>query len=372
MIGRYSRSLTSLSLVGAYAYDQYSVVTIDADGWFGRKVYCRYFDRNWVELEPTVDSVVFPEFVVHCCRHPEARYMSISESREQIVNEKVPVLDRTAKTPKYKLTFCLPPIYGNESVWLLIAELVEHYRLQGVDHFYFYIKDIDAYSSKLIENYVKNGEADAIYLKEEQDRDGYQWQLVGVRDCLHRNRHHSQYTIFSDLDERMMPMGETKLIDYARSTMRPNGNIGSIKVTARFIARSKELPKKYEGEETLRNSLPTLVFHNTSAIPYSGFSSKCIVDCAKVFIMAIHWTKAMFPPYQEIFAPREEILIMSRVISTIPYRHYRDFNVGIFPRRTLPILITFGPFQMTEYPSHLMERLYKNVEKRLRLVYLQS
>ncbi|RCN42382.1 hypothetical protein ANCCAN_11679 [Ancylostoma caninum] len=245
-IGIHGKSLTSLSLVGAYAYDHYSVVTTDADGWFGAKVYCRYFDRNWLELKPSVESYVFPEYVVHCCRDPEARYMSISETKEEIVKEKVPVLDRTGSKLKYKLTFCLPPIYGNESIWLLLAELVEHYKLQGVDHFYFYIKDIDAYSSKLIENYVKNGEADAIFLKEEQDREGFLWQLVGVRDCLHRNRHHSQYAIFGDLDERMMPVGETKLIQYVRAVMRPNGNIGSIKVTARFVVRSKEPPTTYE------------------------------------------------------------------------------------------------------------------------------
>ncbi|KIH58856.1 hypothetical protein ANCDUO_10929 [Ancylostoma duodenale] len=244
-IGIHGKSLTSLSLVGAYAYDQYSVVTTDADGWFGAKVYCRYFDRNWVELKPPVESYVFPEYVVHCCKDPEARYMSISETEEEIVKEKVAVVDRTANNLKYQLTFCLPPIYGNESIWLLLAELVEHYKLQGVDHFYFYIKDIDAYSLQLIENYVKNGEADAIFLKEEQDREGFLWQLVGVR-----------------------------------------------------------------GEKTLRDHLPTLVYHNTSGLPDTGFVSKCVVDCAKVLIMAIHWIKAMFPPYQEIYAPREEILIM--------------------------------------------------------------
>ncbi|KIH48161.1 hypothetical protein ANCDUO_21773, partial [Ancylostoma duodenale] len=62
------------------------------------------------------------------------------------VNEKVPVLDRSAVNSKYTLTFCLAPVYGKGSNWLLLAELVEHYKLQGVEHFYFYFKDIDEYS----------------------------------------------------------------------------------------------------------------------------------------------------------------------------------------------------------------------------------
>ncbi|KIH57704.1 hypothetical protein ANCDUO_12099 [Ancylostoma duodenale] len=89
---------------------------------------------------------------------------------------------------------------------MLLVELIEHYKLQGVNHFYVYIKDIDDYSQKLIDDYAKNGEVETVHLSDKQHRIGKDWQLVGIKDCLHRSRYHSRYSIFADLDERIMTM----------------------------------------------------------------------------------------------------------------------------------------------------------------------
>ncbi|CAJ0601749.1 unnamed protein product [Cylicocyclus nassatus] len=43
--------------------------------------------------------------------------------------------------------------------------MVEHYRLQGFNHFYLYIKEIDDYSKKLLLSYEADGDAELIYLK---------------------------------------------------------------------------------------------------------------------------------------------------------------------------------------------------------------
>ncbi|KHJ98997.1 hypothetical protein OESDEN_01012 [Oesophagostomum dentatum] len=171
-IGLREASQTNLSLIAAYAYPDYSVVTIEGDGYWGKTAYCRYFDKDWHEISSPVESVVYPAFAVHCCRHPRAAYMGITLTRD---GERTPTSD-----PKYNLSICLAPMYGNETKWLLLTELIEHYKLQGVQHFYLYVKDIDAYSRKLIDDYVKTGEAEAVYFREERDRPGKEWQLVGV------------------------------------------------------------------------------------------------------------------------------------------------------------------------------------------------
>ncbi|KHJ98999.1 hypothetical protein OESDEN_01014 [Oesophagostomum dentatum] len=139
---------TTMSLVAGYAFANYSTVTTEADGWFG---------------------------------HPDAVYMGISEARDKETISTVPVLDRTLDNPKYALSLCLAPMYGKESKWLMLAELIEHYKLQGVEHFYLYIKDIDSYSRRIIDDYVKTGEAEAIFFRKKQDRPGKEWQLVGVQ-----------------------------------------------------------------------------------------------------------------------------------------------------------------------------------------------
>ncbi|ETN79697.1 hypothetical protein NECAME_09657 [Necator americanus] len=253
---------TSLSLVSAYAYPDYSVVTIEADGYFGQKVYCRYFDKNWVELEASVESVVFPNFIIHCCRYQSAAYMGITESKDAEVNFTVPVLDRTIDNPKYILSLCLAPIYGNESKWLLLAELIEHYKLQGVEHFYIYIKDIDNYSRKLLDDYVKSGEVELVFFKEGQDRPGKEWQLVGV----------------------------------------------------------------------------------------------------EVLLMWVHYVSIYFPGYDGTVAAPEEAII----------RHYRDVAADNWGTTWIREVETFGSFRNTNYPEDLMQRLHRNVEKRLSQVYLRS
>ncbi|KIH63271.1 hypothetical protein ANCDUO_06431 [Ancylostoma duodenale] len=140
-------------------------------------------------------------------------------------------------------------MYSDESKWLMLAEEIEHYKLQGLDHFYLYVKDYDSYTYKLIESYVQSGEAEVIHFRTQRDRPGSEWQLVGIQDCLQRSRHHSKYAIFSDLDERITPTINVKLKDY--------------------------------GENTLLSHLPALVFTNTTKVAPAGTLDKCILDPTK-------------------------------------------------------------------------------------------
>ncbi|CAJ0588771.1 unnamed protein product [Cylicocyclus nassatus] len=300
----YLKARTSLTPISAYAYSDYSVVTLEASGWFGRKVYCHYFDANWDKLNLSVESVIFPEHSVHCCRHPEAFYMGITENKNDEVALKVPVLDRTVDRPLYNLSVCLAPLYGNESKWLLLTELIEHHKLQGVQHFYVYVKDIDDYSRLVIDDYEKSGEIEVVYFTKEQDRLGMDWHLVGV-----------------------------------------------------------------VGEFTLKKHLPTLVFRNTSAVAPPGYIAKSVIDPRRVVFMHIHEARLYFPGYKRLRVPPDKVLI----------RHYRDLydNFGrpwLVPsiQSRMDELKSFGNFTMTEYPTTLMLKLYKNVRRRLSQVYKWS
>ncbi|KIH49993.1 hypothetical protein ANCDUO_19931, partial [Ancylostoma duodenale] len=132
------------------------------------EVYCRYFIKNKTEIEPPINNA-------------HAGYMSITESVDEVVTQVVPILNRIVDNPKYTLSLCLSPLYGNESKWMLLVELIEHYKLQGVEHFYVYIKGMDDYSQKLIDDYTQSGEVETIYFSDKQHRMGKDWQLVGVK-----------------------------------------------------------------------------------------------------------------------------------------------------------------------------------------------
>ncbi|VDM70536.1 unnamed protein product [Strongylus vulgaris] len=169
---------TTLSLIASYDYGNYIVVTTEADGWFGRTMYCRYFDTEHQELLPATESFVFPEFAVHCCSRKNAHFMSVSGSPFDNILEYVPLLDRRKDEPRYNLSLCLAPMYGDERKWLLLVELIEHYKIQGVEHFYLYVKDMDDYTLKLIKHYVESGVAEVIFFRKDNDRPGLEWQLV--------------------------------------------------------------------------------------------------------------------------------------------------------------------------------------------------
>ncbi|WKY03703.1 hypothetical protein Q1695_005009 [Nippostrongylus brasiliensis] len=147
-VGNRSTTLTSQTLVAAYAFRDYSVVTNDLEGAYGKRKFCRYLDINFNEIGKPVESFIFPDFVVFCCRNPEAVYMSITDDTDSGFEDTVRILDRTIEEPIYELSICLGTLRDGTSYWLMLAELIEHHKLVGVQHFYIYVKDIDEYSEK--------------------------------------------------------------------------------------------------------------------------------------------------------------------------------------------------------------------------------
>ncbi|KAK6040925.1 hypothetical protein COOONC_21570 [Cooperia oncophora] len=140
-------------------------------------------------------------------------------------------------------------MYGSDTKFLLFAEYIEHYKLQGVQHFYIYVKDVDQYTDKLIKHYVKSGEAEVVYFREKQDRPSIEWHLVGTQDCIHRSRYHSNYTIYADLDERILPTDtNTTLSAYTTKIMTEKPNIGMIRFVTQYVLKNGTDPTVYETE----------------------------------------------------------------------------------------------------------------------------
>ncbi|WKY05083.1 hypothetical protein Q1695_005813 [Nippostrongylus brasiliensis] len=346
----------------AYASPDHNVVTMDALRWFGKKSYCWYWDKDLRPLGGPVESVTYPDFVVHCCRHPKAYYISVSAQEDDIVQELVPVIDRTSfQTSVYELSFCLAPLYGHETKWLMLTETIEHYKFQHVEHFYIYVKDIDDYSLRVLNFYVKGGEVETVVLREDSDRIGREFHGVGIQDCLQRSRYQSRYVLFSDLDERIVTMDGTPLREFAVKKFAKDVIIRNIRFTTRYIARPTLPPNEYKGDETLRKHLPTLVFHNNSAILPLGHTRKNIIDPRAVLEMDIHYVLAYFSDYA----------FMDIDTSEAEIRHYRELNRGWF-KAILPRLTEYGNLTLTYYSKHLMEPLCNNVKRRLDFVYLRT
>ncbi|VDM71710.1 unnamed protein product [Strongylus vulgaris] len=141
--------------------------------------------------------------------------------------------------------------------------------------------------------------------------------------------------------------------------MTEKPNIGMLQFRTTWVLRNRKPPEKYEGDRTLSEHLPTLVFHNTSAIAPPGHTAKCVLDTRRVLLMWVHHVSIFFPGYDGAGVPTEKALI----------RHYRDLADDNWGTTWIHEVEKFGNFTMTNYPERLMRVLYANVKNRLSRVY---
>ncbi|VDL80376.1 unnamed protein product [Nippostrongylus brasiliensis] len=226
------------------------------------------------------------------------------------------------QAPKYQLSHCLSPLHGNGPKWLLFTEFVEHYKLIGVEHFYVYVKDIDEYSARVLNDYVRTGEIETTFLRT-NDRPGGLYLRATIRDCIHRSRHHSRYVIIGDLDERIVLSGTETLTGYVTNVMTLHPNVASLRFKARYVVCTGHLP----------------VYYN-------------------VMEMGVHRTRLLFSNYETFFVPVADAFI----------RHMR--YPDRWTERELPTILSYGKMETTNYPEHLMPVLYQRVKERLDRVYL--
>ncbi|KAK5973789.1 Glycosyltransferase family 92 protein [Trichostrongylus colubriformis] len=321
-------------------------------------VYCRYFDKFRSEIGVAFKSVVLPQFNVHCALRNGTAFMSLTEAPTGTYEYPVPVIDRTHGEHDHFFSVCVAPIYGKEPKWLQLAELFEHYKLQGASHFYVYTKYIDEYSRVLLDDYTRTGEAESVILHDRFRRGDVSWQAVQLQECLLRARHHSKWVAFTDLDERLtMTEYNGTIENYLRNISDPK--IGGIQFRQRWILKNESLPVRYKDDEQVAKWMPTQRYHNTSQVGPPGHTAKCIVDPEKVLVMSVHHVHQFFDNYiLHRLNPEEGVV-----------RHYRDVNSGEFGKLWLPMVEKMGNFSMTDYPKIYHDPLLKNVQDRIRFVY---
>ncbi|KAL6737387.1 hypothetical protein Aduo_011035 [Ancylostoma duodenale] len=348
----------NISLLSAYAFPDQLNVMITSRDKYGDEIYCRYFDKYMQERGEPFKSVVFPEYNVHCLRREGAEFMSLSDTPTGSYEFPVPITDRTQTEPTHFFSVCLAPIYGTEPKWLLLAELVEHYKLQGATYFYVYSKYMDEYSRILLDDYVRTGEAEAIILHDRFRRKDDRWQSVELQECLTRARGHSHWVAFIDLDERLTPTDYPgTLSDYLKNIT--DEKIGGIQFRQRWILKNETLPAKYKDKEQVSKWMPTWRYHNTSHVGPPGHTAKCIIDPKKALIMNVHYVDKFFKDYWMYkMKPSEGVV-----------RHYRDVNSGKWGQIWLKGVEKMGNFSMTNYPEKWIDRLRSNVQRRVHYVY---
>ncbi|CAB3396962.1 unnamed protein product [Caenorhabditis bovis] len=347
--------------------DHYSVV-LAIETTIGKTLYCRYSGTDGKEIADPVPSVVYPGFVVYCSRRNGTTIVGVTKTATTPLNTKntkIPI-KRLFKSHLKHLTYCLAPIFGDEPKWLLFAEMIEHYKLQGVEKFFIYIRKISDYDLKIVESYRKSGEVEIIDVPPAYD-DVIKQQLMAVADCHLRNKKYSKWTIFSDIDERLIMTDSNKTI--AQFLKEPKDeNIGAFVFPQRWILKKAQMPEFYQDEHQVLERMPTLQWHETSAPAIKGHKSctserncwgKLIIENEKVIRISVHEVDKLYPNYREEF--------LDPKIGYI--RHYRDVEMQSWARNNWNLLTGFGAFSNTSYPKNFGDVLARNVVERVKSVY---
>ncbi|CCD74217.1 Glycosyltransferase family 92 protein [Caenorhabditis elegans] len=355
-------------IMAAYSYKDHFSATISVPKQIGSVAYCRYIGVDGKEVAEPVESRVYPFFVVYCSRRSNATMLGITNSKNEPISTEnsAKLIHRKFKEYQHNVSFCLAPIYGKEPKWLHFAELVEHYKLQGVNKFFIYIREIGEYDMKLVKSYVASGEVEIIEVPA-TNSDVIAQQMMAVADCLLRSRTYSKWSIYADIDERLIMTDDRMTINgFLRNVT--DESIGSIAFPQRWIMKREQIPPKFTSDAQIIEKMPTRAWHETTSAAMKGHPvckdqvscwAKDIVHNEKAIRMLVHEVVKFYPGYREWFLD-----------SSIGYiRHYRDVDMQSWEKNNIANLMKFGPFSNTSYPNSLGAKLLKNVLSRLHWVY---
>ncbi|CAL2044427.1 unnamed protein product [Caenorhabditis brenneri] len=352
---------TAPNISTLYAYEFEHEITVTLTSWkmIRLRVYCRYMDENSFELGAPYESFTYPEYIVSCPKREGARKVGLSVSPNGDFVP-LPLVNRMSKKPQYELSMCVATIYGDEPKWLLFIEMIEHFKLQGVQHFYLHIHNASNYDLKVINDYVRTGEVEVHYLLERDQRTDNHWHMVNIADCLIWSRGDSKWTIFADLDERIIMTNYTgTILDYVREIR--NESVAGIQFRQQWVLKTELMPETYQGDLQIDAWMPTHRFHNSTGIGPELHTTKCIIDSTKVFDMWVHDVTEFFPGkgyFMKRLSPEEGLV-----------RHYRDQSLGEWGKKWLNKTLRFGPLRKTDYPEKYRGKLTENVKRRAKYVY---
>ncbi|KAF1754208.1 hypothetical protein GCK72_020768 [Caenorhabditis remanei] len=365
-----SRSNTgqAMQILAAYSYKDHFSASISIPKKIGSIAFCRYIGANGTEVAEPVESRVYPFFVVYCSRRNKVTMLGVTNDKSEPITaaNSALLIRRKFKEYQHNVSFCLAPIYGKEPKWLHFVELVEHYKLQGVNKFFIYIREIGDYDKKMIDSYVKSGEVEIVNIPGTVS-DVIAQQLMGVADCLLRSRTYSKWSIFADIDERLIMTDDRMTIDgFMRSIT--DESIGSVAFPQRWIMKREHIPEKFESDQQVIEKMPTRAWHETTSAALKGHPlcqeqvscwGKDIVHNEKAIRMLVHEVVEFYPGFRELFLD-----------PSIGYiRHYRDVKMQSWEANNVANLRKFGPFSNTTYPNSIGTKLLKNVLNRLHRVY---
>ena len=183
-------------------------------------------------------------------------------------------------TGRREYGICIPPLFGNISVFSLI-EFLELSQVFGASHFTFYDFETSENVRKVIKYYADKGLAQLLSWKlppyiSQQDVH-YHGQIFSMQECLFRRMNDLKFVAFNDLDEFIVPLQYENMISLLRSIHRDE-HCGHCFKSAKFLRSRSEVDTRWPMTQN--------VFHRLRK--EDDTHPKCVVDPQSVFEQGVH------------------------------------------------------------------------------------
>ncbi|CAD6199132.1 unnamed protein product [Caenorhabditis auriculariae] len=263
-----------LEMMSVFEVDHGFFVVIPLEKPIGVSAYCRYFSLTGIEIGLPFKSFIYPQFAIFCPPRENTSRMTVTMKKDEIPEFTMAVVPKPSTSePEHMLGVCLAPIYGDEPKWLMLIELIEHYKMQGATKFYIYVQKINSHDQRVLNYYQRTGELEVQYLVENDLFEASYWQVPANRDCTFRSRGRSRWNVFADLDERLiMTQGNSTLLDFLK--LINDESVGAIQFRQRWVMKDQTMPRKYKGSNQIHDWMPSRRFQNTSSMGPPGHTAK--------------------------------------------------------------------------------------------------
>lgn len=222
-------------------------------------------------------------------------------------------------------TVCVTPLNFNYSKAYELVEMIELNKILGASHFVFYKYSINKNVERVLDYYNDKGvelvqwnlpmQVDTWPKKNTPVEIHYFGQLGALNDCLYRNRYKSQYVVFQDLDEFIIPR---KHSNWSQLFATLPKNKGSYMFRNTFFRKDwpdtelnftgKHIAQKYKSVTLLKQSRESKIFPRKHR-------SKYIVNPQNVEALGIHSVNRFRGGGEHFVEPGDALM-----------HHYRDWE----------------------------------------------
>ncbi|GFO18183.1 upf0392 protein f13g3.3-like isoform x1 [Plakobranchus ocellatus] len=252
----------------------------------------------WIGLFDDRDASSQPKVILPI----EALY---TQNQREQTNETVTINRTAGERTKVEFTLCIPAMVNYQNAAQLV-EKIEMSRLLGVRRVVFYnnsiSENVDAVLRMYIKDWAEGRESLEVVVYPWQlplvIQDGHEkpldihyfGQMASIDHCLHRYRRFTSYTIFSDLDEFIIPLRHNNLSQLISERKSLNNSYIGFMFQSTVFNHNRPSPGKGFEAEARRygSAVLGLISRDDYFFPVK-VRSKVIVDPSKVEVMGIHF-----------------------------------------------------------------------------------